>query len=83
MVSDRPGCDHEPVPADDPGEVTTPGPFELQRVLAEHAAAVLTRAGFRRLGPANPSDLGGKPGDWFERTLVAGTVDAMQIRARG
>jgi ribosomal-protein-alanine N-acetyltransferase len=30
---------------------------------------VLTRAGFVAVGPADPADLGGKPGTWYERDL--------------
>jgi ribosomal-protein-alanine N-acetyltransferase len=33
--------------------------------------AVLTKSGFRPIGAADPADLGGKPGTWFERTLGA------------
>jgi ribosomal-protein-alanine N-acetyltransferase len=32
---------------------------------------VLTRAGFVPVGPADPADLGGKPGTWYERDLAA------------
>ena len=31
---------------------------------------VLTRAGFLPVGPADPADLGGKPGTWYERVLT-------------
>ncbi len=31
---------------------------------------VLTRAGFLPVGPAEPADLGGKPGTWYERVLT-------------
>ncbi|WP_030910254.1 GNAT family N-acetyltransferase [Streptomyces sp. NRRL F-5126] len=31
---------------------------------------VLLKAGFVRVGPAEPSELGGKPGDWYRRELV-------------
>lgn len=31
---------------------------------------VLTRAGFHPVGPADPADVGGKPGTWFELVLV-------------
>lgn len=31
---------------------------------------VLTKAGFLPVGPADPSDLGGKPGTWYERDLA-------------
>ena len=39
----------------------------------EHAASqkVLTRAGFVPVGPADPADLGGKPGTWYQRDLAA------------
>lgn len=32
---------------------------------------VLTRAGFVPVGPADPADLGGKAGTWYERDLAA------------
>jgi len=31
---------------------------------------VLIKAGFLPVGPADPSDLGGKPGTWYERDLA-------------
>jgi [ribosomal protein S5]-alanine N-acetyltransferase len=31
---------------------------------------VLTKAGFLPVGPADPADLGGKPGTWYERALA-------------
>jgi [ribosomal protein S5]-alanine N-acetyltransferase len=31
---------------------------------------VLTKAGFVLVGPADPADLGGKPGTWYQRDLV-------------
>ena len=31
---------------------------------------VLSKAGFLPVGPADPSDLGGKPGTWYERVLT-------------
>ena len=31
---------------------------------------VLTKAGFVPVGPADPADLGGKPGTWYERVLT-------------
>ena len=31
---------------------------------------VLTKAGFLEVGPADPADLGGKPGTWYERVLA-------------
>ena len=33
---------------------------------------VLTKAGFVPAGPADPADLGGKPGTWYQRHLAAG-----------
>ena len=33
---------------------------------------VLAKAGFVPVGPADPSDLGGKPGTWYQRDLAAG-----------
>lgn len=33
---------------------------------------VLTKAGFVPVGPADPADLGGKPGTWYQRDLVPG-----------
>ncbi|MEN3362623.1 MAG: [ribosomal protein S5]-alanine N-acetyltransferase [Mycobacteriales bacterium] len=38
----------------------------------ENAASqkVLTRAGFVPVGPADPADLGGKPGSWYQRDLA-------------
>ena len=40
----------------------------------ENAASqkVLTKAGFVPVGPADPADLGGKPGTWYQRDLAAG-----------
>lgn len=40
----------------------------------ENAASqkVLTKAGFVPAGPADPADLGGKPGTWYQRDLTAG-----------
>lgn len=32
---------------------------------------VLTKAGFTPVGPADPTDLGGKPGTWYQRDLAA------------
>jgi [ribosomal protein S5]-alanine N-acetyltransferase len=39
----------------------------------ENAASqkVLTKAGFVAVGPADPADLGGKPGTWYRRDLPA------------
>jgi [ribosomal protein S5]-alanine N-acetyltransferase len=38
----------------------------------ENAASrkVLTKAGFIPVGPADPADLGGKPGTWYQRDLA-------------
>ena len=33
---------------------------------------VLAKAGFVVAGPADPADLGGKPGTWYQRTLSVG-----------
>ncbi len=33
---------------------------------------VLTKAGFAPVGPADPADIGGKLGTWYQRDLVAG-----------
>jgi [ribosomal protein S5]-alanine N-acetyltransferase len=33
---------------------------------------VLTKAGFVPAGPADPANLGGKPGSWYQRHLAAG-----------
>lgn len=30
---------------------------------------VLVKAGFVHLGPADPAELGGKPGSWYERRI--------------
>ena len=40
----------------------------------ENAASrkVLAKAGFVLVGPADPADLGGKPGTWYRRDLAAG-----------
>jgi ribosomal-protein-alanine N-acetyltransferase len=39
----------------------------------ENAASqkVLAKAGFVPVGPADPADLGGKPGTWYQRDLAA------------
>lgn len=31
---------------------------------------ILTKIGFVPIGPADPSDLGGKPGTWYQRVLA-------------
>ena len=33
---------------------------------------VLTKAGFLPVGPADPADIGGKQGTWYQRDLAAG-----------
>jgi [ribosomal protein S5]-alanine N-acetyltransferase len=40
----------------------------------ENAASqkVLSKAGFVPVGPADPAELGGKPGTWYQRDLAAG-----------
>jgi [ribosomal protein S5]-alanine N-acetyltransferase len=43
---------------------TTRGNVASQKVLA--------KAGFVPVGPADPADLGGKPGTWYQRDLAAG-----------
>ena len=44
------------------------------RAATSHANAasrkVLTKAGFIPIGPADPADLGGKPGTWYQRDLI-------------
>jgi len=37
---------------------------------------VLTKAGFVPIGPAEPADLGGKPGTWYQRDL---TVESRHV----
>jgi len=41
---------------------------------SENAASrkVLAKAGFVPVGPADPADLGGKPGTWYQRDLAVG-----------
>jgi len=50
----------------------------------ENAASrkVLTKAGFVPVGPADPADLGGKPGTWYQRDLAAGTRKTSRSRTR-
>jgi ribosomal-protein-alanine N-acetyltransferase len=46
----------------------------MRAAAARHNAAsqkVLTKAGFVPVGPADPADLGGKPGTWYQRDLVS------------
>ncbi len=40
----------------------------------ENAASqkVLAKAGFIPVGPADPAEIGGKPGSWYQRDLAAG-----------
>ncbi len=33
---------------------------------------VLAKAGFVPVGPADPADIGGKPGTWYQRDLIVG-----------
>ncbi|MGH3095606.1 MAG: GNAT family N-acetyltransferase [Streptosporangiales bacterium] len=50
------------------------GLHTLRAATAHRNAAsqkVLTRAGFVPVGPADPVDLGGKPGTWYQRDLAA------------
>jgi ribosomal-protein-alanine N-acetyltransferase len=46
------------------------------RAAVSHANAasrkVLTKAGFVPAGPAEPAEVGGKPGTWYQRDLAAG-----------
>lgn len=50
--------------------------LELSRVRAATSDAniasrrVLLKAGFVLIGPADPADLGGKPGSWYERLIA-------------
>lgn len=34
------------------------------------SSRVLANAGFVAVGPADPADLGGKPGTWYQRDLA-------------
>ena len=45
----------------------------------ENAASqkVLAKAGFVPVGPADPGDLGGKPGTWYQRDLVSRERDIL------
>jgi ribosomal-protein-alanine N-acetyltransferase len=68
--------------------VATAGVRDLCRLAAQHHAVhtvraaaaqanaasrrVLLKAGFSRIGPADPRELGGKPGAWYERRVAAG-----------
>jgi ribosomal-protein-alanine N-acetyltransferase len=46
------------------------------RAAANHdnaaSAKVLTRAGFVPVSPADPAEIGGRPGTWYQRDLAAG-----------
>ncbi len=48
----------------------------------ENAASqkVLTRAGFIPAGPADPADLGGKQGTWYQRDLVQPLSSSLLVR---
>ena len=51
------------------------GLYTLRAATSQQNAAsqkVLTKAGFVPVGPADPVDLGGKPGTWYQRDLAAG-----------
>jgi ribosomal-protein-alanine N-acetyltransferase len=43
---------------------------------------VLTKAGFVPVGPAGPTDLGGKHGTWYQRDLQPQTVNSRAGRLR-
>jgi ribosomal-protein-alanine N-acetyltransferase len=43
---------------------------------------VLTKAGFVPVGPADPADLGGKPGTWYQRDLAADGDSAATVRSQ-
>jgi [ribosomal protein S5]-alanine N-acetyltransferase len=53
-----------------------PAQYGLRKVraatslLTAASQTVLTKAGFLPVGPADPADLGGKPGTWYERVLT-------------
>jgi ribosomal-protein-alanine N-acetyltransferase len=63
-----------------------PVQYGLRTVRAAASAAnvasqrVLTKAGFLPVGPADPAELGGKPGTWFERRLTARPDDVIRGR---
>jgi RimJ/RimL family protein N-acetyltransferase len=40
---------------------------------------VLIKAGFVPVGPADPCDLGGKPGTWYQRDLAAGACPGTPV----
>jgi [ribosomal protein S5]-alanine N-acetyltransferase len=44
---------------------------------------VLARAGFIPVGPADPADLGGKQGTWYQRDLVQPLSSQVDAQARG
>jgi ribosomal-protein-alanine N-acetyltransferase len=39
---------------------------------------VLLKAGFAPAGRADPQDIGGKVGTWYERELTTGPLDAVR-----
>src|SRR5580698_3722033 len=43
---------------------------------------VLAKAGFVPVGPADPADLGGQPGTWYQRDLAAGDVPQQHAAVR-
>ena len=51
----------------------------------ENAASqkVLARAGFIPVGPADPADLGGKQGTWYQRDLVQPLSSSLLVRGYG
>ena len=51
----------------------------------ENAASqkVLARAGFIPVGPADPADLGGKQGTWYQRDLVQSPSSSLLVRGNG
>jgi ribosomal-protein-alanine N-acetyltransferase len=54
------------------------GQFKLRKLRAATShqnvasAKVLTNAGFVPVGPADPADLGGESGTWYERGFAGG-----------
>jgi hypothetical protein len=64
-----------------------PAQYGLRKVRAatslQNAASqtVLTKAGFLPVGPADPADLGSKPGTWYERS--AAVQDDVEAESSG
>jgi ribosomal-protein-alanine N-acetyltransferase len=44
---------------------------------------VLAKAGFVPVGPADPADIGGKQGTWYQRDLAAGDAPPQRAAATG